>query len=72
MSNKSEEELNAMAEDDIKISNEYPTDDFTGEKLNQGNEDNTDHEIKTRNTTKSILYDLIFYAILIVICVYVL
>jgi signal peptidase I len=72
MSNKSEEELNAMAEDDIKISNEYPTDDFTGEKLNQRNEDNTDHEIKTRNTTKSILYDLIFYAILIVICVYVL
>ncbi len=72
MSNKSEEELNAMADDDIKILNENTENDITQEDTQQGNEDSSNHERKTRSTTKSILYDLIFYAVLIVVCIYVL
>jgi signal peptidase I len=71
MSNKSEEELNAMA-DDIKIINENTENDITQEETQKGNEDNSNHETKIRSTTKSILYDLIFYAVLIVVCIYVL
>ena len=71
MSNKSEEELNAMA-DDIKFLKENPEDDITQEDIKQGNEDNSNHEKKPKSTAKSIIYDLIFYAVLIVVCVYVL
>lgn len=72
MSNKPEEELNAMADDDIKILSENSEDDITQNHLKQGNEDNSNHETKARSATKSILYDLIFYAVLIIVCVYVL
>ncbi len=81
MSNKSEEELNAMAEDDfqmkdqendIKISDECSEDEITEKTRNQGKVDVADSEAKTRSTTKSVFYDLIFYAVLIVVCVYVL
>lgn len=81
MSNKSEEELNAMAEEDfqitdkdrenpIEISDESSEEDTAGKTRNQV--ENANSEAKTRSTTKSILYDLIFYAVLIVVCVYVL
>lgn len=81
MSNKSEEELNAMADDDlqitdkdqenpIEISDESSEEETTGKTMNQDEYANS--EAKTRSTTKSILYDLIFYAVLIVVCVYVL
>ncbi len=81
MSNKSEEELNAMADDDlqitdkdqenpIEISDESSEEETTGKTRNQ--DENANSEAKTRSTTKSILYDLIFYAVLIVVCVYVL
>lgn len=81
MSNKSEEELNAMADDDlqitdkdqenpIEISDESSEEETTGKTRDQ--DENANSEAKTRSTTKSILYDLIFYAVLIVVCVYVL
>lgn len=81
MSNKSEEELNAMADDDlqitdkdqenpIEISDESSEEETTGKTMYQ--DENANSEAKTRSTTKSILYDLIFYAVLIVVCVYVL
>lgn len=71
MSNKSEEELDAMV-DDTKNILENPVDDIAQDDKIQENKNGSNHEAKTRSTTKSILYDLIFYAVLIVVCVYVL
>jgi len=72
MSNKQEEELSAMAAEDISMPEEKPADDIVRTDRAKGKEESLSPAEKPRPTVRSMVYDLVFYAVLIIVCVYVL